>query len=86
MYFSKDTDSIPTFESPWIHRGWTPAAFRLRSRKNREKEEMLVLTTFIQHCIKGINSVIIEKNRTKQNQQKKKIKKKNLIYRLENHK
>ena len=25
MYFSKDTDSIPTFESPWIHRGWTPA-------------------------------------------------------------
>ena len=26
MYFSKDTDSIPTFESPWIHRGWTPAA------------------------------------------------------------
>ena len=26
MYFSKDTDSVPTFESPWIHRGWTPAA------------------------------------------------------------
>ena len=26
MYFSKDADSIPTFESPWIHRGWTPAA------------------------------------------------------------
>ena len=25
MYFSKDADSIPTFESPWIHRGWTPA-------------------------------------------------------------
>ena len=25
MYFSKDTDSVPTFESPWIHRGWTPA-------------------------------------------------------------
>lgn len=34
---------------------------------------MLVLATFIQHCIKGINSVIMEKNRTKQNQQKKKI-------------
>ena len=27
MYFSKDADSIPTFESPWIHRGWTPAYF-----------------------------------------------------------
>ena len=26
MYFSKDADSVPTFESPWIHRGWTPAA------------------------------------------------------------
>ena len=25
MYFSKDADSVPTFESPWIHRGWTPA-------------------------------------------------------------
>ena len=25
MNFSKDADSIPTFESPWIHRGWTPA-------------------------------------------------------------
>ena len=25
MYFSKDADSIPTFKSPWIHRGWTPA-------------------------------------------------------------
>ena len=24
MYFSKDADSVPpTFESPWIHRGWT---------------------------------------------------------------
>ena len=23
MYFSKDSDSVPTFESPWIHRGWT---------------------------------------------------------------
>ena len=31
MYFSKDADSVPTFESPWIHRGWTPAA----------KEEMI---------------------------------------------
>ena len=28
MYFSKDADSIPTFESPWIHRGWTPAAYQ----------------------------------------------------------
>ena len=26
MYFSKDADFVPTFESPWIHRGWTPAA------------------------------------------------------------
>ena len=26
MYFPKDADSVPTFESPWIHRGWTPAA------------------------------------------------------------
>ena len=25
MYFSKDADSVPTFESPWIHWGWTPA-------------------------------------------------------------
>ena len=25
MYFSKDADSVPTFESPWIHQGWTPA-------------------------------------------------------------
>ena len=25
MYFSKDADSVSTFESPWIHRGWTPA-------------------------------------------------------------
>ena len=25
MYFSKDADSVPTFELPWIHRGWTPA-------------------------------------------------------------
>ena len=29
MYFSKDADSIPTFESPWIHRGWTPAMKRV---------------------------------------------------------
>ena len=27
MYFSKDADSVPTFESPWIHRGWTLAPF-----------------------------------------------------------
>ena len=26
MYFSKDADAVPpTFESPWIHQGWTPA-------------------------------------------------------------
>ena len=25
MYFSKDAVPVPTFESPWIHRGWTPA-------------------------------------------------------------
>ena len=24
MYFSKDTDSVPTFESPWTYPGWTP--------------------------------------------------------------
>ena len=29
MYFSKDADSVPTFESPWIHRGWTPAPLHL---------------------------------------------------------
>ena len=30
MYFSKDADSVPpTFESPWIHRGWTPAIWNL---------------------------------------------------------
>ena len=23
MDFSKDTDSVPTFKSPWIHRVWT---------------------------------------------------------------
>ena len=28
MYFSKDTDSVPTFESPWMHRGWTPAIWK----------------------------------------------------------
>ena len=25
MYFSKDANSVPTFESPWIHWGWTLA-------------------------------------------------------------
>ena len=25
MYFSKDPYSVPTFESPWIHWGWTLA-------------------------------------------------------------
>ena len=25
MYFSKDAEAVPTFESPWIHRGWAPA-------------------------------------------------------------
>ena len=25
MYISKDDDYVPTFESPWIHRGWTTA-------------------------------------------------------------
>ena len=25
MYFSKDADSVLTFESPWIHWGWTLA-------------------------------------------------------------
>ena len=25
MYLSKDTDSVPTFKSPWIRQGWTPA-------------------------------------------------------------
>ena len=24
MYFSKDTDSVHIFESPWIQGGWTP--------------------------------------------------------------
>ena len=35
MYFSKDADAVPTFESPWIHQGWTPAEvdfFRLREK------------------------------------------------------
>ena len=26
MYFSKDADSVPTFESPCIHWGWTLAS------------------------------------------------------------
>ena len=26
MYFSKGIYSIPTFESRWIHRGWTLAS------------------------------------------------------------
>ena len=30
MCFSKDADSVPTFESPWIHRGWTPVASHVR--------------------------------------------------------
>ena len=25
MYISKDDEYVPTFESPWIHRGWTTA-------------------------------------------------------------
>ena len=25
MYFSKDADSVLTFESPWMHRGWSLA-------------------------------------------------------------
>ena len=25
MYISKDDDYVPTFESPWIHQGGTPA-------------------------------------------------------------
>ena len=29
MYFSKDADAVPTFESPWIHRGWTLASSTL---------------------------------------------------------
>ena len=31
MYFSKDADPVPTFKSPWIHRGWTPAGGSLDS-------------------------------------------------------
>ena len=31
MYFSKDADSVPTFESPWIHRGWSPAVHLVKA-------------------------------------------------------
>ena len=32
MYFSKDANSVPpTFESPWIHRGWTPAGTGMKT-------------------------------------------------------
>ena len=34
MYFSKDADSVPTFESPWIHRGWTPASNHCHSLRS----------------------------------------------------
>ena len=34
MYFSKDADSVPTFESPWIYRGWTPAIRLIRTYSN----------------------------------------------------
>ena len=27
MYFPKDAEAVPTFESPWIHRGWIPTSF-----------------------------------------------------------
>ena len=32
MYFSKDADSVPTFESPWIHQGWTPVQSQEKSQ------------------------------------------------------
>ena len=46
MYFSKDSDSVPTFESPWIHRGWTPAKLQyfghlMRTADSLEKILML---------------------------------------------
>ena len=37
MYFSKDADSVPTFESPWIHRGWTPAENTLPTENPQRK-------------------------------------------------
>ena len=44
MYFSKDSDSVPTFESPWIHRGWTLASgARTGYSKVSSKEQKLPL-------------------------------------------
>ena len=37
MYFSKDADSVPTFESPWIHRGWTSALYAVLKIQNKYK-------------------------------------------------
>ena len=36
MYFSKDADSVPTFESPWIHQGWTPAVIESAMPSNHQ--------------------------------------------------
>ena len=37
MYFYKDADSVPTFESPWIHRGWTSALYAVLKIQNKYK-------------------------------------------------
>ena len=42
MYFSKDADSVPTFESPWNHRGWTPALFRIFSGASSSSSVLFV--------------------------------------------
>ena len=43
MYFSKDADSVPIFESPWIHRGWTPADDTTLMAKSEEELKSLLM-------------------------------------------
>ena len=43
MYFSEDADSVPTFESPWIHRGCTPAVVEHDRGKDDRKKTLISL-------------------------------------------
>ena len=43
MYFSKDADSVPIFESPWIHRGWTPADDTTLMAKSEEELKSILM-------------------------------------------
>ena len=51
MYFSKDADSVPTFESPWIHRGWTPAPVHTPPAMGRALPPKAAKWTFRWFCL-----------------------------------